>query len=219
MMPVAASQPAAGADQVAAAPGASFDAAHRAMSADRSLQFDMKALEPAQPPPDWLRGLGELLTALGPVFKIIFWLGLALIAVAIVWYVIRELVRIRLPGKSAKAAGAAAEWRPAPAAALALLSDADALAAQGRFAEAVHLLLLRSIDDIDGRLPNTVRPALTARDIAGLSRLPAAARPAFIRIARVVEASLFGSQAVDRETFADCRQAYETFAFPQAWAA
>lgn len=221
MGPVAASQPAAGADQVAAPPGGGFDAAHRALSADRSLQFDVKALEPVTPsqPPEWLRGVGDFLTALEPVFKSVFWLGLALIVVAIAWYVSRELIRIRLPEQRSKAAGAADAWRPAPAAALALLSDADALAAQGRFAEAVHLLLLRSINEVDDRLPNTVRPALTARDIAGLSRLPAAARPAFTRIARVVEASLFGGQAVDRETFADCRQAYETFAFPQAWAA
>lgn len=222
MGPVATSQPAAGADQVAAAPGAGFDAAHRALSADRSLQFDMKGLEavaPPPPPPGWLRGLFDFLAALGPVFKIVFWLGLAVIVVAIAWYIVRELIRIRLPQKTVKTADKTPEWRPAPAAALALLSDADALAAEGRFAEAVHLLLLRSINDIDGRLPNIVRPALTARDIAGLSRLPAAALPAFTRIARVVEASLFGGQTVDRDTFADCRQAYETFAFPQAWAA
>jgi hypothetical protein len=218
---VAASQSVTGTEPVVA-PTGSFDAAHRAMSADKSLQFDMKAIEPVAPPappPGWLRGLFEFLSALGPVFKIIFWLGLAAIVLAIAWYVLRELIRIRLPGKGIKPAVPAAEWRPAPAAALSLLSDADALAAEGRFAEAVHLLLLRSINDIDGRLPNTVRPALTARDIADLSRLPAAARPAFKRIARVVEASLFGGQPVDRETFSDCREADGAFAFPQAWAA
>src|SRR5690606_26136672 len=98
------------------------------------------------------------------------------------------------------------------AVAVALLSDADALAAQGRFAEAVHLLLLRSINDIDGRLPNAVRPALTARDIAGLDRLPTAARPTFRQIARVVEASLFGGGAVDQGAYGECRDAYEAFA-------
>lgn len=210
--------PAAGADQ-AAPSGPTFESAHQALAADKTLQFEMKGVEPPPSPPGWLQPLIDFLSAMGPLFKFIFWLGLAALVVAVLWFIARELIRIRLPDRTRKLHIDDDGWRPAPAAALALLSDADALAAEGRFAEAVHLLLLRSINDIDGRLPNTVRPALTARDIAGLSRLPAAARPAFDRIARVVESSLFGGRPVDRAAFADCRAAYETFAFPQAWAA
>lgn len=209
--------PAAGADQ-AAASNATFDSAHQALAADKAFQFQMKGVEPPPPPPGWLQPLIDLLQAMGPLFKIVFWLGLAALVLAILWFIGREVIRIRLPERTDKLNIEDDAWRPAPAAALALLADADALAAEGRFAEAVHLLLLRSINDIDGRLPNTVRPALTARDIAGLSRLPAAASPAFDRIARVVESSLFGGRPVDRAAFADCRQAYEAFAFPQAWA-
>jgi len=216
---IGASTPAVGADQTAASTGAGFDAAHQAVSADRALQFGMKGIEPPPPPPNWLRPLLDLLEAMGPVFIILFWAGLAAIVLAILWFIAREVIRIRLPAKTDKLVLEDDGWRPARAAALALLSDADALAAQGRFDEAVHLLLLRSINDIDGRLPNTVRPALTARDIEELSRLPAAARPAFVRIARVVESSLFGGRSVDQVAWADCRQAYEAFAFPQAWAA
>lgn len=215
---IEATLPPAGADQ-AASSGATFDSAHRALAADKAFQFEMKGIEPPPPPPGWLRPLIEALEAMGPVFKIIFWLGLAAIVIAVLWFIAREVIRIRLPGKTDKLNISDDTWRPAPAAALALLSDADALAAEGRFAEAVHLLLLRSINEIDGRLPNTVRPALTARDIAGLSRLPAAARPAFDKIARAVESSLFGGRSVDRATFVDCRAAYEAFAFPQAWTA
>jgi hypothetical protein len=210
--------PAAEAAQ-AAASGPTFEAAHLALAADRTLQFELRGVEPPPPPPGWLQPLIELLSAMGPLFKFVFWLGLAALVLAILWVIGRELIRIRLPDRTRPLDLDDDGWRPAPAAALALLSDADALAAEGRFAEAVHLLLLRSINDIDGRLPNTVRPALTARDIAGLSRLPDAARPAFDRIARVVESSLFGGRPVDRAAFVDCRQAYEAFAFPQAWAA
>lgn len=210
--------PTAGADQ-AADSGPAFEAAHQALVADKTLQFEMKGIEPPPPPPGWLQPLIEFLSAMGPVFKLIFWLGLAALVLAVLWFIAREVIRIRLPGKTDKLVIADDGWRPAPGVALALLSDADALAAEGRFAEAVHLLLLRSINDIDGRLPNAVRPALTARDIAGLSRLPAAARPAFDRIARVVESSLFGGRPVDQAAFTDCRAAYEAFAFPEAWAA
>jgi hypothetical protein len=209
---------AAGADQATAA-GGSFDSAHQALAADKTLQFEMKGVEPPPPPPGWLQPLADFLQAMEPLFTIIFWIGLAAIVLSILWFIGRELIRIRPPGKTDRLDIRDDGWRPAPAAALALLSEADALAAEGRFAEAVHLLLLRSINDIDGRLPNTVRPALTARDIAGLGRLPAAARPAFDKIARVVESSLFGGRPVDRAAFVDCRAAYEAFAFPQAWAA
>jgi hypothetical protein len=201
----------------AADAGQGFDAAHSALAADKSLQFAIETPKPPPPPPDWLKPLFDFLAALGPVFSIIFWAGVAAIVVALLWLIAREVIRIRVPERNTPTAPGEEKWRPAPAQALALLSDADALAEEGRFAEAVHLILLRSIGDIDGRLPNTVRPALTARDIAALGRLPEAARPAFGRIARVVEGSLFGGRSVAREDFLDCRQAYETFAFPDVW--
>lgn len=204
----------------ASAPPIEFEAAHAAIAGDRGLQFDFEAPPPPPEPPSWLADMLAFLAHLGPVFVAIFWIGLAVIALGLLWFIGREVIRIRLPQRHKPLPpDGAGDWRPAPAAALALLSDADALADQGRFDEAVHLLLLRSIGDIDGRLPNTVRPALTARDIAGLGRLPEAARPAFLRIARVVETSLFGGRPVDRDAFLDCRQAYEAFAFPSAWSA
>lgn len=199
------------------ADAADFTRAHAALVDDRTLQFEVQAAAPPPPPPDWLEAVARFLGALEPVFKVIFWLGLAAVVGAILWLIARETLRIRIPDRHRPTPPVESGWRPAPAQAMALLSDADALAEQGRYDEAVHLILLRSIGDIDGRLPNTVRPALTARDIGGLSRLPEAARPAFRRIARVVEASLFGGRPVDQPAFLDCRQAYEAFAFPDAW--
>lgn len=193
-----------------------FDAAHRALANDRALQFQMLAPEPPPRPPGWLAALGEFLRAMGPVLEVVFWIGLAGIGLAILWLVVREVLRVR-PGKRPSPATTEPEWRPGAEVALALLADADALADSGRFAEAVHLLLTRSIQDIDGHIPNTVRPALTMRDIGALKRLPEGARPTFARIARVTEASLFGGRSVDRPTFAECRAAYEAFAFPETW--
>jgi len=208
------------AGRAASSGGDGFDAAHAAVAGDATLQFKVAAVEPPPPLPGWLGALFNLLADLGPVFLVIFWVGVAAIVLAIVWFIGREVLRIRLPDRRKPTAPSGeGDWRPAAGVALALLSDADALAEQGRYDEAVHLILLRSIGDIDGRLPNTVRPALTARDIARLQRLPATARPAFTRIAAVVEASLFGGRAVDRADFTECRQAYEAFAFPGAWTA
>jgi hypothetical protein len=62
-----------------------------------------------------------------------------------------------------------------------------------------------------------VRPALTARDIGALDGVPATARQAFTRIALAVEASWFGARPLGADGFARCRQAYEAFAFAEAW--
>jgi len=110
-------------------------------------------------------------------------------------------------------------WRPEEAPARALLAEADALAASGRYAEAAHLLLFRSIEDIDRKRPQVVRPALTSRDIAGASQLPATPRKAFLSIVMTVERSLFAGRPLDRDDWTGCRAAYETFAFAPEWKA
>jgi hypothetical protein len=104
-------------------------------------------------------------------------------------------------------------------AARARLADADALAAEGRYAEAVHLLLYRSVDDIAAKRPGLVKPALTSRDLAGSRDLPQVPRGAFARIARAVEVSLFGGQPVDADVWGECRAAYAELTVPRAWAA
>ncbi len=98
------------------------------------------------------------------------------------------------------------------------MEEADKLAAAGRYAEAVRLILHRSIEEIEGRRPRLVKPAYTAREIGRLSDIPENARSTFTGIAGVVEQSFFGGEALDAHGFAACRRAYETFAFPGAWA-
>ena len=98
------------------------------------------------------------------------------------------------------------------------LADADALAAAGRFAEAIHLLLYRSVDDIENRRPGLVRPAMTSRELAEAHDLPSVARTAFSRIARAVEISLFGGRAIDERAWSECRSAYAELTVPQNWA-
>lgn len=193
--------------------------AHARLLHDPSLQFAFLQPRALRPPPGWLKLVGELIQALAPFMQWVFWGGLALAALAILVFIGREVIAVRWPGRKAKppAAAAAADWRPEPAKARALLEDADRLAAQGLYAEAAHLLLHRSIDEVEGRRPRAVRPALTARDIAGLDSLPAAARGPFELIAGVVERSFFGGRPVDAASFAECRQAYQSFALPEAW--
>jgi hypothetical protein len=48
--------------------------------------------------------------------------------------------------------------------------------------------------------------------------MPARARAAFEAIARKVEASFFAARPAGAADFAEARQAYERFAFPEVWA-
>lgn len=98
------------------------------------------------------------------------------------------------------------------ATALALLEDADALAAEGRFDEAVHLLLQRSVHHIAAARPDWLSPSSTAREIGSIPGLPAAARQAFTLIAREVERSLYALRALAAEDWQRARAAYAAFA-------
>lgn len=210
---------ASGANSVAAA-GDQLARAHARLLHDQGLQFAFASAPKPPPTPGWMKLIGQFLAAIAPLMQWVFWAGVALGVIAIVVFIARELIVVRWPGLKRRpvALGAAPEWRPDPGKARALLEDADRLAAAGQYAEAAHLLLHRSIDDLEGRRPRAVGPALTARDIASLASLPEAARPPFRQIAEVVERSFFGGRSVDAAAFAECRRAYESFALPEAWA-
>ncbi|WGM31544.1 DUF4129 domain-containing protein [Brevundimonas sp. NIBR11] len=192
--------------------------AHSRLIADDRLQFDRTGFTPPEVP-GWLNWVGEALRAIAPLLEIVFWVGLAVVVAMIAWFIVREILRLRMPRSKAEAVVAVdqSEWRPDEATARNLLAGADDLAAEGRYAEAAHLLLMRSVEDIEKRAPRAIKVSLTTREIAGTSSLPEAARPAFVHIAQVVERSLFGGRPVDARDFADCRRAYEDFALPAGW--
>ncbi|PTD24241.1 DUF4129 domain-containing protein [Sphingomonas fennica] len=196
---------------------ADFAAAHEKLRADPALQFDLPTMPPPDPPPAWLV---RLLKAIAPYMEYIAWGLLILAALALLYIVARHLLAHGLPFFRRRAVaeeGQEPEWRPEAGSARQLLAEADALAAAGRHAEAVHLLLVRSIEEIERRRPHLVRPALTARDIAAADALPGKARRVFAGLAGLVERSLFGGRPVDAAAWRDARAAYEDFALPGAW--
>jgi hypothetical protein len=118
--------------------------------------------------------------------------------------------------KQGKDISIAPDLMPDEASARALLGDAEALARQGRFAEAVHALLFRSIDLIQERQPASVKRSLTAREIGRLSNLPDLIRMGLAPIIRIVERSYFGGRPVDENGWIEARTAYQSFAFGEA---
>ena len=190
-------------------------AAHQALLHTRGIQLDFKAVPTPPPPPGWLEDVLRALAALGPVLRFVFWGGVALGVVLFLWFLAHELIATRF-SKRMKTEPPV-DWRPEPEMARALLEEADRLAQEGRFGEAIHLLLFRSIDDLVGRRPGLVRPALTSRDIARLDQMPETARSAFARIADRVERTFFGGRPAGAQDFAAARGDYEVFAFAEGW--
>ncbi len=191
--------------------GSAFADAHREMLGDSAIQFDFPDFQPPEPQTEFLN--------LGPLLTIVFWLAVIGIVLFLLYLIVPRLIEAKWPRryKSEDEAGANDAWRPAAAEARELLGEADALAAAGRFSEAAHLLLFRSIEDIDEKRPELVRPALTSRDIAALDAIPGGPRAAFSRIAMLVERSLFAERPLGAGDWTDCRAAYQEFAFAEGW--
>jgi hypothetical protein len=197
-------------------------AAHARLLSDRSIQFAFGAPPAPQTPPPWLRALldaiGHALRAAGPAISVILWTLLIVGVVGVLAFLGWEL--FFAPGRRERTvpldlragAGVADVGRLR-----ALLADADALAAQGRYAEAVHVLLFRSIDEVEDRGAERIVPSLTSRDIAALPGLPPEPRAAFQEIAGIVEKAVFGGRPVAEAGWMRCRGAYERFAFSPAW--
>jgi hypothetical protein len=193
---------------------------------DGEIQFAPLHLPERQPPPPWLEeilawlgeALGSLFGVLGQAAQamgvsgqvltgIVVLLG-ALIASFLLW---RTLTGLKTRSRTADATPLDT-WLPQAAAAQALLDQADRLASEGRFDEAVHLLLQRSVEQIAATRPDLVEPSTTAREISALPALSAEARTAFAVIAERVERSLFALRALSRQDWHAARSAYAAFA-------
>ena len=191
--------------------------------ADPSIQYAPVNFPPVKPPetPGWIEALGRVLQsifepiarALGMSGSVLAWVALGLL-IAFVLYVLWRLFESAQQNwrSNVSVAVAAPEWRPDQADALALLEDADRLAAAGRFDEATHLLLRRSVQQIATARPEWVKRASTAREIAAIGALPDKARSTFGLIAARVERSLFALRALDLADWQAARAAYAEFA-------
>jgi hypothetical protein len=218
-----------------------FTHAYRALRTDSSVQFSLVPAPEPPKPPHWLeaflRWLGDLLKPVGRALewiagflpdaayaRVLLWIVIGLGAAALLWAIYNRFRygewRLRLPRPtSAEPLGAEEQWAPEEAGARSWLEEADALAREGRFAEAIHHLLFRSVEDIARRRPALVRPALTSRELAASEAVPARARDLFASIARLVERSLFGGRSVGESDWLQARSAYSDFALPMAWRA
>lgn len=195
-----------------------FDEAFQSMKRDDKLQFDLPP--PPEPPKlDWLEKVIQFIAKIMPVLEVLFYLAVGAIVLFILYSIAKVIYETRFEQKEKKVEEVVPPplYTPDQEQARILLEEVDALAAEGKYKEAVHELLFRSIQDIDIRRPNTIRRSLTSREIASLEILTPTTRQAFATIGNVVETSYFGGQEIGQKEFDVCRAAYAQFAEKSAW--
>jgi len=192
-----------------------IETAYRALKRDDKYQYELAEPIPRKPRSNMNLAIGRffngLFSFLAPLFKIIFYLGIGALILGAAYLIGRAIYETRFALPVIKKDEDAEEiplYQPAEAQARILLDEVDRLAAEGRYGEAVHTLLFRSIQDIDRNRPNVVRRSLTSREIGGLSVLTMEARRAFSTIAGVSELAHFGGVSVNEAGFQTARNAY-----------
>ena len=195
------------------------------LRADGQIQFAPLEIPEEPEPPEWwqnfLEWLGEVLEpltgalsaaarALGTSGQALTWILVAVGGALALYWLWRTLGP--LAARRREPIETPAPWTPDAGEALTLLEDADRLAAEGRYDEATHLLLRRSVGQIAAARPEWLEPSTTAREIAALPPLSLAARTAFGAIAERVERSLFALRTLTADDWHAARAAYAEFA-------
>lgn len=85
---------------------------------------------------------------------------------------------------------------------------ADELAAQGRFVEAMHVLLLQGLDEMRTQCDLRFADSLTSREIASRANAPVSAKVALRDIIHWVERAYFGDHPVGRNDYDACRRSF-----------
>jgi hypothetical protein len=166
--------------------------------ADPALQRELPADQVARA----AERVGSLPAPLLLLLQLLAWAAVAVVVLLCVAWLVRRLA----PGP---AADEAAPLDPAAAPLLVPLEGPRALAAAGRFGEAVHALLLETLEALSRA--SRLAPSLTSREILARVRLPAAAREALAALVLAVEVSRFGGAEPGEADYRACLERFETF--------
>ncbi len=185
------------------------------------IQFEPVEIPPPEPREpgmfdEFFRSVGEFLAGLFGWFPAtwpaLYWILIA-VGVAAALFIIYRLIEPYLgPRSKMEWAEEEPEWQPDAQQSIALLEDADRLAAQGKYDEATHLLLQRSVVHLSEAKPDWVEPSSTARELVAIQALPDKARATFGVIAERVERSLFALRTLNQDDWETARAAYADFA-------
>jgi hypothetical protein len=90
-------------------------------------------------------------------------------------------------------------------------AQAEEMARQGRYREAIHLLLLHALNEMHRQLKAQFADSLTSREILRAAKLPAEGNAALQDMIGRVEKSYFGEYPTSAEDYAGCRASFDIF--------
>jgi hypothetical protein len=164
-----------------------------------------------------IRSLESAEAALDPIVALLRWLGLGGVAAQLVRLVgvgaavLAILLFVAWLGRRLAERGdygSTAEGVSAPTLDAGPLLDAEALAAQGRYGEAIHLLLLRTFEVLARRMGSRLAPGMTAREAVARLTLPAPARPALADLVEAAETTTFAGRAASEIDYQRCAERF-----------
>jgi len=143
-------------------------------------------------------------------FPVVLLWATLLFGLALVLYAFRDLLPIwRLWPGSRWQANAAIEPAVAASATPDAATAADELGRQGRFVEAIHMLLILSLGEIRRHLGEHFAESLTSREILRGTRLSAQGRACLREIVARVEWTYFGGYPATSDDYTACRENFE----------
>ena len=151
---------------------------------------------------NWFDLLGRFLevdlTPLAPVLRVLAYGGALLSVFLLALWLARRMAEGEADSLDAARTGVVDELGPRP------LQDAALAAAEGRYGEAIHLLLLRTFEELLTRSGARLWPGLTSRELVHLAPCPEGARPALAELVGAVEASTFAGMPASEADYLRC---------------
>ncbi len=168
-----------------------------------SLQSDMPADVIA--PPDRYSSLFHISNEM---VRIILW-GAVLFGAGVLFYSLRDDLPLWDRSRKLLAAEEGAHKTSTKIAMEEAQLQADDLARAGRYAEAMHVLLLQSLREMRRQLKTTFSDSLTSREILRLVQLSDLGRNAFSKMIQGVEYTHFGNQDAGPADYETCCNYYQ----------
>ncbi len=142
-----------------------------------------------------------------PVVRTLLWLGVGVVAALLVFQILKRVRSRAAPAPQEPARSAALGTAPSPA----LADDAQHLADAGQYAEAAHVLLLRTLEHLARLATHPLPVAWTSREILKQVSMPSDAAPALRTLIEVVECTRFGTDEAARTDWERCQAQFQVF--------
>jgi Domain of unknown function (DUF4129) len=160
------------------------------------------------PRPSRIGAPGIPLIPVGLLWPLLAAIGIALLAL-VLWRVTSARRGRERPARAGSSGGGGAPARRSLR--IGPLTDVEDLARQGRFGEAIHLLLLHLFAALQRRPATAPAPAHTGREVLARTRLASQAHDALGVLVLAAEKIHFGGREASREDYEACLAHYRRF--------